>query len=764
MVSELASEGGWDRFYELRQGYSPRPEPGDVSSFDHPAFLEAHSRVEADGRRVADFQIGGLRCAACVWLIERGVGRLPGVESIHASFSTGRARVVWSEGSVRLSQIARRIQELGYQPRIGGSAPRTAHALLGRLGVAAFISMNVMMLSVSIYLGWFEGMEERHAALMRWMILALATPAVFYSSQPFFTRALAGLREGILSMDVPIALAIALLYGHGVWATLRGEDGYLDSLTMLVALLLAGRFVEDRGRARAEAAAGALLSRVPTLARRVTGTGVEEVPVSQLALGDRIAVGKGAVVPVDARIEEGSAEVDLSLVTGEAEAVTRGPGAELPAGCSILEGGIELRVTAVGDDTLLARLARMVASARASRAPLLQLSDRIAPWFTLATLVAAVATFVSWSLLHGTSVAIAPTVAVLVVACPCALALATPAALSVGIGAAARRGAFIRDGEVLMRLAEVDAIAFDKTGTLTAGRPEVTSASDEALRIAAAVERTSLHPVARAILRETERRGIALDRADDIVETTGRGIAGRVDNAFVEVRAGSSAGSVEVFSDGIRVGEIRMRDRLRPGAERLIHDMGLEPALLTGDAAAAAHEVASLTGITRVHAGLSPEAKVAWLEARRAEGRKVLFVGDGINDTAALAAAHVGVAMGAGAPAALLAADVTLVEDAVAPVLAAVRAARITRATIVRNARGSVIYNASAVTAAAFGLVNPLVAAILMPISSMVVVLAALSVERRLRDGYPARLAPAVDDARSAVCLDVCAGGAQRTV
>ena len=754
-VSDLATEADWDRFYELRDGFSPRPEPGDVSGFDHPDFLAKSSRLRDDGRREADLQIGGLRCAACAWLIERGTSRLPSVAEVHVSFGTGIAHLVWQQEVTPLSAIAHRVEQLGYQPRFGGQAPRTAHALLGRLGIAAFSMMNVMLLSISIYLGWFQGMEERHAALLRWMILLLATPAALYAAQPFYQRAWAGLRERTLSMDVPIAVAIVLLYLHGAWATFAGQDGYLDSMTMLVALLLGGRFVEDRGRASAELAAGALLARVPTNARRMTASGTEEVPVSALLRGDRIAVGSGAIVPVDARIVDGHGWFDLSLVTGEAEPAHRASGEELPAGATMTEGAAELEVTATGDDTLIARLARLVQVARSARAPVQMLSDRIAPWFTVATLVAATTTFTVWSQLHGLHAALPPTVAVLVVACPCALALATPAALSVGIGAAARRGAFIRDGAVLLRLAEADEIAFDKTGTLTAGRPEVISATDETLRIAAALERTSGHPIAKAILRETSRRGIALDRASAVVEVAGKGLSGLLGEDQVSVGAGSD-GQVAVHRNGLLVGQIQLRDRLRPEAANLVRDLALRTAILSGDNRAVAMEAGRLTGIAEVHAELTPHDKVAWLNERKAAGAHVVFVGDGINDTAALAAAHVGVAMGGGATAALLAADVTLVEDSIAPVAAAIRVGRITKATLRRNAIGSVLYNATAVTAAAFGLVNPLIAALLMPASSLIVILAALSIERKLAHGHRTHPAPALDDARRALCLDVC--------
>jgi Cu2+-exporting ATPase len=743
-VARIVEEGGWDEFYRRRDGFSPRPDdaPEATQAFDTTAWRDANVRDLGEGVSECDVQVGGLRCAACTWLVERALKATPGVEDAQVSYATGRARIRWRDG-VRLSELARRVSMLGYRMLSANERAPFDRDLIAQFGVSVFVAMNVMTLSLAVYFGWFDTMEERHAALFRWASLVIVTPAVMWSSQPFFDGAINGLRHRMLSMDFPIALAIAVLYGHGLVETFRGFDAYLDSLAMLIALLLGGRLAEASGRARAEAAAQSVLGSLPTTARRVTADGVEEVPVADLVVGDRVLVAQGSAVPTDARVTSGAAQVDLSLLTGESEPVAASPGTELPAGALVRDGSIELVTTAVGEATLLARMARRVADARSGRIPELRWNDRIAPWFTLATLVVATATFVGWTIAGGIGAAFTPTIAVLVVACPCALALATPSALAAGIAAAARRGAWIRDAGVLLRLARVDQVLVDKTGTVTEGAMRVTDASDETLRWAVALERFSTHPVARAILDEATSRRIPLPAADFVHETVGVGIEGTVDGHAVCVRA-SGAGSVIVEVDGQRCGEIALRDRIRDDSARAIRDLGVPVSLLSGDAQSTVSRIAEAAGIGEATGGMTPEGKASRVERERAEGRTVLFAGDGLNDAPALAAADVGVAMATGSAATVLASDVVVLTPSLMPVAAALRAGRVTAATLRWLTRISMTYNLSAVTAAAFGLVNPLIAAILMPLSSATVIIGALTIERRMRRGHHPVPAPDV--------------------
>jgi Cu2+-exporting ATPase len=735
-AARLIAGNGLERYYQRRDGWSPQPQKDDsVSAFDDSDWQAAHVRVLDDGRCETTLQVDGIRCAACTWLVEKATGSLDGVEECHVSYGTGEALIRWRPDAVRLSDVARRIGDVGYKARASADRVRRDRELLARLGVAAFCAGNVMTQSIAVYAGWFDGMDTQYTAIFQYASLLLATPAVFYSSVPFWERAWAGLRHGVLGMDVPIALAIGLLYGHGVWMTFIGHDGYLDSLTMLIALLLAGRFVEDAGRSRADEAARSVLAEAPSMARRLRDGFVEEVPTASLVPGDIVVVGTGGAVPADGIVHAGEGAIDTALLTGEAEPRNVISGAEVHAGTLLVSGTLEVQVTRPSSASLLASMARLVEHSRQSRPKAQRWMDRIAPIFTAATLVVATLTFGVWAWLVGPSAALAPTVAVLVTACPCALALATPTALAVAMGAAARRGAWVRDADALLRAADVTRVFVDKTGTLTEGRPRVLEASDRAIELAAAIERGSSHPVARAILDEARARGIALQAATGIVETAGQGIEGWVDGHRVTV-ARSASGALEVREDGRPAGRIVIRDATRTDSAAAIRALGVPVTMLTGDTGTSAQSMVAGMGagsLDDVQAALSPEQKAEAIERARSTGEVTLFAGDGLNDAAALQMADVGVAMGTGAAASVMVADIVVLRPSLAPVRDLLRVARATRTALRRNSRISVVYNVSAVTAAAFGLVDPLVAAILMPLSSLMVVVGALSIEWSMR-------------------------------
>ena len=735
-VARLVRENGWDRFYEKREGWSPSPEASaDTRAFDDESWQQTAVRQGDAGILEVDLQVDGIRCAACTFLVERAVGSLDGVTDCQVSYGNGVARISWDPAKLKLGDIARRMTEVGYRPLLSKRTSSANRELLARFGVAAFCAGNVMTLSVASYAGWFDGMAPHFAALFRWASLVVTTPAVFYSSVPFFERAWSGIREKVPGMDVPIALAIVLLYAHGVAMTVSGHEGYLDSLTMLIALLLAGRFVEDAGRSRAEDAAASVVSQAPTVVRRRTVDGVEEVAVQRIQCGDRILVGNGMVLPLDGHIVDGAARLDMSLLTGESVPVAVQEGEPISAGSLVVDGSLEVVVERVGEETTLSRIARRVADARMSRPKVMRWADRIAPVFTVATLMVASLTFAAWAFVGGVSAALPPTVAVLVTACPCALALATPTALAVAMGAAARRGAWVRDADAVLALGGIDQVMVDKTGTVTEGKPQVIDASDGALQLAAAIERGSSHPIARAILAEARQRGLALLPAREIHEVAGVGISGVVDGRTIEVGRGLTG--VAVRANGELIGEILLKDRLRADTVAVLRTISQPISLLTGDTERAANEfqrqVTAADLRVSVAAGMSPESKARWIELARTNGSHVLYVGDGLNDAAALQAADVGVAMSSGAEATVLAADIVVLRPSLQPVRDAIRVGVLTRQALRRNGALSIVYNVSAVTAAAFGYVDPLVAAILMPVSSLMVIVGALSIEWRMR-------------------------------
>lgn len=711
LAAAIISGAGLDRYYAVRT--APAPRPGGYAA----AWSDVPVAMLADGRHEVCLHVGGLACASCAWVAERVVLALPGVEQAHVSPTTGRARVVWDPRRASLDAICTRIAAIGYRPRAITAAAKPDRDLLLRVGVAAFCAMNVMLLSAGLYAGWFDGIAPREAALLRWISLAIATPAALWSAEPLLRGAWGAIRQGVLSVDLPVALGIVAMYVHGVVATIRGEDAWLDSMTMLVALLLGGRLLEQGGRRRAVEAAQALAGVAPAVARRLVGTTVERVPASQLSIGDQVVAGLGEQVAADGVVEHGGAHVRMAIVTGESEPVRVGVGDRVVAGAVVEDGAVSIRVVAVGAGTVVAKMAAELHCA-ADRPTVPVLADRMAPWFTVATLALAA---VGWRA-HGASAALA----VLVVACPCALALAAPLTTASGLGAAARRGLLIRSGDALRRLAEVDIVAFDKTGTLTLGEPVVVNAEDSVLRVASALARYSMHPVSRALVSAAAARAIALPAAADVYEAAGQGIVGIVDGKTIKLSRGTNGVLVE------GMGEIELCDVLRPDVGRVISELrarGLRVALLSGDHVVVAERIAHQAGISEVIAGVPPHGKVAWIQARRAEGHRVLFVGDGVNDGPALAAADVAIAMGEGAASSVLVADGVLIGDGLAPISAGLRVAVAAKRAMRAGVARALAYNVAAVAVALAGWMNPLLAAVLMPVSSAVAVWGARRVD-----------------------------------
>ncbi len=677
----------------------------------------------------------GLRCASCVWVTEHVLQATPGVREAHVSYATGRASLRWDPEEVDLASLAGKVAALGYRPRLLGEESQPDRGLMIRLGVATFAALNIMMMSAALYLGWVSPMEERYAALLRWASLLLVTPVALWCAEPFFSGAIQGLKNRVLHMDLPIALAVAVLYVHGLVATLVGGDTYFDSLSMLVALLLAGRMLEGRGRRRAAEAAVSLAAALPATARRRTGDAVEVVPADGLQPGDLIDVGAGEEFAADGVIVEGAATVRLALITGEAEPVALSAGDEVVSGAVLVDGSLTVRVERAGDETTLQRMAADLRSA-ADRPVRLTTTDRIAPWFTGATLIAATATASGWALAGDTATALSACVAVLVVACPCALALSRPLAAAAGLGAAARRGLMFRSADALLDLVDVEVVGLDKTGTVTAGELQVVAADDEVLRVAAGLERFSAHPIARSILDEAVARAIPLPRAEAVRETAGIGVAGLVDGQEWELRAGGPGEIALAGPDG-EVGRIRLGDAVRSdssAAVRQLVERDLDVVLLTGDHEDVAARIASEAGVPHVMAEVDPERKATWVRDLQSAGRRVLFAGDGLNDGPALAAADVGVAMGTGAASSVLVADGVISSWSLKPLVSGFQAAAACERAIRWNQRRSIAYNIVAVSAAAAGWINPLIAAILMPASSAMVIWGSSRVETSMRD------------------------------
>jgi heavy metal translocating P-type ATPase len=703
----------------------------------------------------------GLRCAGCVHRVERALRQAPGVREASANYSAHRALVVFDEEATSPQQLVRCVEELGYaavpyDPAALERPEREARSALTRLLVAFFLAANVMLLSVALYIGAYQDLDAVTRRFLRWLALALSLPAATWCALPFWRGALAGLRRLELTMDVPIVLGISIAFGVGVAGTLAEADHlYMDSAAAIVFLILLGRTLESRSRARASGAVDRLTALVPRRALRRTAEGIEEVPAEALRAGDRVVVPAGERVPADGRIALGATELDESLLTGESRPVLRRLGDEVAGGTRNALGEIEIELTAPVGAGTLARLAALLERAQTQRPRIQRLADRVAAVFAPTVVGIALLTAAGWWLAGAGALDTALTAAaVLIVACPCALGLATPAAVTAAIGRAASLGILVKSGEALERCARVDAALLDKTGTVSEGCfaveeivPARGTGEDELLAAAAAAEGASTHPIARALRRAAEARGLAVEEADARRALPGRGVEAELKETLLLVgtrellasRGVAPSRELEERGDALaargaslawvaRAGEVLgvvalvdpPRGDAREAVARLAR-LGLRRALVSGDHPSAVRLAASRAGIADVSASVPPEAKVACVEELRARGHRVLAAGDGINDAAALAAADVGVAMARGADVALHAADLVIRSPRLGALADAVELSRAALRRIRENLGFALAYNALAIPLAMAGLLQPLQAALAMSLSSLLV-------------------------------------------
>jgi Cu2+-exporting ATPase len=712
-----------------------------------PAAAEVARAAQAAEPARLLLSVPGAHCAACISTIERGLSKVPGVRSARMNLTLRRVSVE-AEPWVTAAQLIPEVGRLGYQAHeldagMLGATDTDAEGrdLLMRLAVAFFAMMNVMLLSVAVW----SGAEDATRDLFHWISGAIALPTVIFSGQPFFRSAWGALRHLRANMDVPISLALVLASTVSLFETIHsGEHAYFDAVVMLTFFLLVGRYLDHRTRAAARSAARELAALEVPRALRVTATGEAVVAVADLHPGDIVRVLPGARVPADGIVEGGESEIDRSLLTGETLPAFAGPGSPLMAGEVNLTGPLTLRVTAAGRDSALHRIADLVAVAEAGRGRFRSISDRAVRFYTPFVHTTAFLSFLGWYWVTADlRLSLNVAAAVLIITCPCALGLAVPVVLTTASGRLFRKGLLVKDGTALERLAEVDTVVFDKTGTLTLGRPEPTNLGDHPQRVrelALALAQGSAHPLARALVEACRSAGVCPADVDAIVEVPGHGVEGtfrgqrlRLGRAdWVGARGGDATAAWLRLGDG-PTAQFTFADRPRAGAEELVAALrarGVGLHLLSGDADAPVAQLAARLGIDHVRSGVLPEEKAAYVERLKAEGRKVLMVGDGLNDTAALAAAHVSISPASALDAARTASDVVLLGENLAPVADALdvagRAVRLMRGNIVI----SNLYNLVAVPIAILGFATPLAAAIAMSTSSVTVTANALRLRR----------------------------------
>ncbi len=706
--------------------------------------------VSSDGKGSARLEllVKGARCAGCLSKIERGVKALPGVEVARMNLTTGRLVVSWKGVAADPRAVVRTLDELGYQSapfdpmEVEGRIDQEGRRLAVALGVAGFGVGNVMMFSVPAWSALFDQeMGDGSRTAMYWLSALIAAPCTIFAGQTFFASAFRSLRRGKANMDVPISLGLVLTLVISFSETMQGgRHAYFDAAISLVFLLLIGRYFDHQLRHRARGAARSLMLLQAPTAQVLDEAGVATGrPVREVLAGDHLAIAPGERSPVDAVILSGLSELDLSLVTGESALVAAGPGGRVPAGALNMGGRLVVRAQATADESTLAETARLMEAGAQSKSRYVRLADKAAAVYVPVVHSLAALGFLG-ALMMGLGVreALLRAVAVLIVTCPCALGLAVPAVQIAASGRLFRKGVLVKSGAALERLAEIDTVVFDKTGVLTEGRARLILSDPGVLQSAARLARASRHPLSRA-LAAAAGPGPA---ADDAHEIAGQGVEATLDGRSARlgraawVGADVSAGAETELWFRIE-GEPPVRfafaDDLREDAADTVaacRKLGLKVAILSGDLEGAVAKAAQGVGITDWKAGLDPVEKAAPIDALQAGGAKVLMVGDGLNDAAALAKAHASMAPGLAADVSQTASDLVFTSERLDSVVVAIRIARKARRLALENFSFSALYNAVAAPAALLGLVSPFFAAIAMSSSSLVVSLNALRLWR----------------------------------
>ena len=705
-----------------------------------PAAEELAARAAALEGATLSLSLPGIHCAACIDTVEQALAKAPGVREARVNLTLKRAQVK-ADPEVTAEELVRVVEDVGYEAHeldpgtIAATATdRAGRALLMRLAVAGFASMNVMLLSVSVW----SGAEDATRDLFHWISAAITLPAIAFCAQPFFANAYAALRARRLNMDVPIALAITLALVTSLWETsLSGEHAYFDAALTLTFFLLAGRYLDHRTRSAARSAAEELAAlEVPRAIALRDGAEVQ-LPIAELRVGDLVLVRPGGRMPVDGEIAEGASELDRSLLTGETRPVPAAPGQAVSAGEVNLTGPLTVRATAIGRDTSLARMADLVAIAESGRSRYTSLADRAAKLYAPGVHILSALSFLGWYLWTGDlRVALNIAAAVLIITCPCALGLAVPAVTTAASGRLFRKGMLVKHETALERLAQVDTVVFDKTGTLTSGKPQVVNLdalAAEARGVALALARASSHPLSQALAEALDTDTPAT--LSDLREVPGYGTEARLDGQLVRLgRAewlGATPGGETATwlqtPDGMT--EIRFADSLRAGADQAVAELlaqGKRVELISGDTEGAVAALAGRLGITHWQAGALPGDKAARIAALQEGGAKVLMVGDGLNDTAALSTADVSISPASALDAARVASDIVLLGGDLSPIPGALSTASRATRRIRENFRIATFYNVIAVPLAVAGLCSPLIAALAMSASSITVSLNAL--------------------------------------
>lgn len=685
------------------------------------------------------FTVPGMKCAGCIGKIERELPKLAGIAAARANFSAKRVAIRHDPALGEDALIAA-LLDLGFEAQPVADNPlgdetKERKRLNRALGVAGFGMMNVMLLSVSVW----SGADGATRELFHWLSALIAIPVIAYSGRPFFASAWMALSHRRTNMDVPISIGVILATCMSLYETIiGGEHAFFDSAVMLLFFLLAGRALDAEMRTRTRAGIGALLGRMGKSASVIGPDGsTRRVAAKDLEPGMLVLVAAGEAMAADGTVVEGTSAIDNALLTGESAPEPVTPGAVVHAGAINLSAPIRVALTRVAEDTAIAEIARLMDEAGQSRSTYVRIADRASRLYAPVVHSLALLAFVGWMIAGaGWHQSLTIAIAVLIITCPCAMGLAVPAAQVVASGALLRRGLLVKDGSALERLAECDIALFDKTGTLTLGEPraDISALDANARSVALGLAQASRHPLSRGLAAALLREGVTPAAITDIAEVSGQGLAGRWQDLTVALE--KPEGAADALATRLRIGDclqtITFADPLRSDAAATIAALqagGIDASILSGDRAAPVDDVARTLGIF-AQAEASPQTKLAALESLKAQGRRPLMVGDGLNDGPALAAAHASIAPGTASDASQQAADAVFIGEGLMPVALAIKVSKATMRIVRENFGFSIAYNVLAVPLALMGLVTPLIAAIAMSVSSLVVVANSLRLAR----------------------------------
>jgi Cu2+-exporting ATPase len=765
----LICSSGLSQFYQRTDRATPTVTSATISHYSEADLLQ-HIIPEGDHCRI-DILIGGISCPACVWLLERMLAAIPGVEGVSLSYSGGIASLRFDPSSVAPLEIFRVITQLGYTPRPYSpdqsekDAKHERDDLLLRFGTAAFLTMQLMAYSYALYAGYFQGMTAGVKQMLQYVSLAVTTPVVFYSGWPFLAGAWRSLKTRAPGMDLLIAVGALSAWSYSLWALFSGQETYFESAATIVTFVLIGRLLELSVRRTAMSGISSLYAAAPQQATLVEESGNRPVAVDQIKPGDLLLVRQGERFPVDCLMLDGETEVDQSLATGESLPVLLKGGDDVRSGCINLSAPVTVQALRPAGQSYLMRVAALVQMAQSGKPDIQLLADRVAGWFVPAVLLLALLVGIGHGFLSGTGVgaAVMTALAVVLIACPCAMGLAVPAAVLAACSRSASLGIILRGGDVIERMAQIQTALFDKTGTITVGQPQVERfetyndfSEQEVMQAAATLEEPSAHPLARSIVQHASGQGLLPEQCRNFRSLPGRGISGLQPDGrrilcgnalFLQeqecavtdaVTPDSSATAVLVAIEGRLAGRYLLQDQLRVGAGKMVAGLAahtIDIQLISGDQQATVARIAAEIGVTHAQGGMTPDQKLAHIQALQEQGRSVLMAGDGVNDAPALAAATVSCSLTGSSDIAMENADIIIVGDDLTRIADAHRLSLATMTIIKQNLAWAFLYNLIGIPLAASGLLTPLYAAGAMTASSLLVSLNSLRLMRFKQHG-----------------------------